>query len=186
MYCDFCGIEQPTSVITATETYPVKGEDITISATVRVCNCCHHKLWDEELDSQNLLTAFADYRKRHDLLVPEDIRRIREKYGLSQTAFAKVLGLGDKTVTRYENGSIADPAQNNLILLASQPSDFALLLERNKSKISDADYQTAISALETLRCRFIYQSSQKAYTYNVEGEIKYSLVPNHWGDQNYA
>lgn len=67
-----------------------------------------------------MLDAFAIYRQRHGLLQPEEIRRIREKYGLSQVAFAKVLGLGNKTVARYENGSIADMAQNNLIELMKQ------------------------------------------------------------------
>jgi DNA-binding XRE family transcriptional regulator len=32
-----------------------------------------------------------------------EIRATREKYGPSQTALARVLGFGDKTITRYEN-----------------------------------------------------------------------------------
>ena len=112
MYCPNCNSEVLTEVKTVSETYPVKGEEITVTAKVRCCKNCGQSIWDEELDGQNLLDAFAIYRQRHGLLQPEEIRRIREKYGLSQVAFAKVLGLGNKTVARYENGSIADMAQN--------------------------------------------------------------------------
>lgn len=185
-YCPNCDAEVSTTVRTISETYPVKGEDITIDAHVRFCDCCGSDLWDEQLDSQNLLDAFAKYRERHDLLQPSDIRATREKYGLSQTAFARILGFGDKTITRYENGSIADAAQNNLILLVQQPSDFAYLLEKNKDKISSSDYCAAKNALEQLRIRFVYVDNKKTYTYSTSERIEYSMTPKCWGDQNYA
>ncbi len=155
MYCPKCNADVETTVREVLETYPVKGESITVKALVRFCNVCGEDLWDEELDEQNLLRAYAEYRRIHGLLQPEEIRAIREKYQLSQVAFARVLGLGDKSVTRYENGSIADLAQNNLIALARHPSVFKELLEQSRSKISPDDYQTANLALDGLRCRVV-------------------------------
>ncbi len=186
MYCPNCDSEVESTVRVISETYPVKGENITIEAHVRFCACCGNDLWDEQLDAQNLLDAFAEYRSRHNLLQPADIRATREKYGLSQTAFARVLGLGDKTITRYENGSIADAAQNHLIALVQQPSNFAWLLEKSKDKISTTDYNTAHEALERLRCRVIYNNREKAYTYAAEESVKFSMKPEYWGDLKYA
>lgn len=186
MYCPNCDSEVRSSVRVVSEVYPVKGEDITIEAHVRFCDCCGTDLWDERLDSRNLAEAFAEYRRRHKLLQPEDIRATREKYGLSQTAFARVLGLGDKTITRYENGSIPDAAQNNLIMLVDQPSDFACLLEKNKGKLSPAEYESALAALNQLRCRFVYTDARKTYTYTGSEGIKYSVSQAYWGDRNYA
>ena len=148
MYCPICDREVESVVRVVSETYPVKGEEVTIDAHVRFCVHCDEELWDEELDAQNLLDAFAAYRRKHSLLQPAEIRATREKYGLSQTAFARVLGFGDKTITRYENGSIADAAQNNLIYLAQEPRNFKTLLEKNQDRISPADYEAAVSALE--------------------------------------
>lgn len=186
MYCPNCDSEVNSSVRIIPETYPVKGEDITIEAHVRFCDRCGTDMWDEKLDAKNLLDAFAEYRKRHSLLQPEDIRATREKYGLSQTAFARVLGMGDKTITRYENGSIPDAAQNNLIMLVEQPSDFLRLLEQSKDKISKADYETALAALERLRCRFVYTDNKKTYTYSENEGIRYCVPQMYWGDRNYA
>lgn len=185
MYCPNCNSEVLTEVKTASETYPVKGEEITVTAKVRCCKTCGQDIWDEELDGQNLLDAFAIYRQRHGLLQPEEIRRIREKYGLSQVAFAKVLGLGNKTVARYENGSIADMAQNNLIELMKQPSNFRELLQKNQDKISKQDYENAMNNLETLRVK-------GTFSYTTDSNMVYNLRPNSpnrpefLGDRYYA
>ena len=120
-----------------------------------------------------------------DMKLPEEIRRIREKYGLSQVAFAKVLGLGNKTVARYENGSIADMAQNNLIELMKQPSNFRELLQKNQDKISKQDYENAMNNLETLRVKV-------TFSYTTDSNMVYNLRPNSpnrpefWGDRYYA
>lgn len=195
MYCPKCATDVETTVRETTETYPVKGEEITIQARVRFCSICGEDIWDDELDAQNLLDAYAEYRRRHGLLQPSEIRATREKYGLSQVAFARVLGLGDKTIARYENGSIADLAQNNLIELAQQPSNFKLLLEKNQSKISPEDYCSALDALEKLRLVVIYgqqqavmaYSQQQAYSFTEDKKLRYRIeFPLFWGDAKYA
>lgn len=67
IYCPQCRRYISGSVRTVTETYPVKGEDITIEAQVRFCDHCGSDVWDEELDPQNLERAFSIYRKKHGL-----------------------------------------------------------------------------------------------------------------------
>lgn len=183
MYCPICEREVESVVKTIPETYPVKGEDIIINAHVRYCSCCNSDIWDDVLDSQNLLDAYSAYRTKHGLLHPEDIRATREKYNLSQTAFARILGLGDKTITRYENGSIPDSAPNSLIFLCQQPSIFKNLLEKNKGKISDTDYQNACNALEQRTKRIIYSDNHsEVYTFTKSNTSYYG----YWGDLNYA
>ena len=186
MYCPNCEKEVESVVLTVPETYPVKGENITINANVRYCSCCHSDIWDDVLDSQNLLDAYAVYRTKHGLLHPIDIRATREMYNLSQTAFARILGLGDKTITRYENGSIPDSAPNNLIFLCQQPSIFEHLLEKNKDKISHTDYENARSALEQRRPRIIYSKRNAPYTFGDNNSIVYNKKNSYWGDRIYA
>ncbi len=150
MFCPYCNAEHEGTIRVQQETYPVKGENVTITARVRVCNACGNELWDDQLDSKNLKAAFAIYRNRHGLLHPEQIQKIRMKYSLSQVAFARVLGLGDKTITRYENGSLPDAAQNNLIKLMTDPWNFKELLDANKEKLSASDRGSAERALNVL------------------------------------
>ncbi len=133
--CDYCGKEVDVLLYQASETYKVKDEAITVKATLCKCSCCGEELWVSDINNENLRIAYNEYRKRHNLLMPSQIRSMREKYGLSQVTFAKLLGFGEKTVARYENGSIQDEAHNNLMLLISDPRNLKMLYERNKGTV---------------------------------------------------
>ena len=138
-HCPNCGKEVSVHQIKREETIRVKGENITTMNDVLVCNECGEDIWDNVVDAETLDRAYRIYRGRHGLLMPEEIKRIRESYGLSQINFARILGLGDKTITRYENGSLQDEAGNNLILLSRNPSVFALLFQKNKHRIPESE-----------------------------------------------
>ena len=54
-------------------------------------------------------------------LTPQEIKDIRAKYGLSQKSFARILGLGEASVARYEAGQTPSKANANLIRAAKIP-----------------------------------------------------------------
>jgi len=130
-YCEICGKEVDTKVITKKEKYKVCGEDVEVEAQVLVCIECGEEFYCEELDNATLMNAYNEYRRRHKLLFPEDIKKIREQYGLSQRSFAKLLNWGDKTICRYENGSIQDKAHNSLLLFLREPVNMMTYLTEN-------------------------------------------------------
>mgnify|MGYP002766380872 CR=1 FL=1 len=105
-YCDVCNKVVQTDIVTMRETYEVFGESVDVDARVMVCTECGEDLFCEELDNTTLLTVYNTYRKRHNLLMPEEIRHVRELRGLSQKEFENVLGCDWRTVRRYENGAV--------------------------------------------------------------------------------
>ncbi|MPM22855.1 hypothetical protein SDC9_69314 [bioreactor metagenome] len=140
-YCERCNKLVDTTKQNKQITHNVKGVEITINADVCVCKECGEEVGDEDTDTAILREIYTEYRKLKGLLNPTDIKRIREQYGVSQVVFAKILGLGEKTIARYENGSIQDEAQNNLILLAANFRNFLQLFEKNKLKLSETELQ---------------------------------------------
>lgn len=146
-YCSACAKNVETEIKQMTEEYVVKGQKFIIEARVRLCSECSELIWDDELDNQNMISAFNKYRKANGLLLPDEIKEIRQKYQLSQTSFAKILGLGEKTITRYENGSIQDSAQNNLIFLMRNISSFKLLWKKNKMLLQTIEIDKTEKAL---------------------------------------
>ena len=48
------------------------------------------------------IITYLLYRKKKELLGPQEIIKIRESYNLSQTMFAKILGISEKAIERYE------------------------------------------------------------------------------------
>lgn len=116
-YCEICGKDVETKIITRKESYAVCGEEVEVEAKVMVCTECGEDLFNEELDSATLLNAYSEYRRIHNLLKPEEIKKIREQYGLSQEDFAKLLNWEEKTIRRYENGAVQSPEHNSLLLI---------------------------------------------------------------------
>lgn len=149
-YCEECKREVETNIITQKESYIVCGEEIEVDAQVLVCADCGEEFFCEELDNNTLLAAYNKYRKKHKLLFPEEIKRIREQYGLSQRAFAKLLNWGDKTICRYENGSIQDKAHNSLLLFLREPKNMRVFLNENEILLDERQQKKLYNAVGEL------------------------------------
>lgn len=72
-----------------------------------------------------------------DRLSALDIRQIRGKYELSQQAFARLLGIGETSMVRYEGGKKPSKANANLIRAAANPSFMLDCLKRDGNLIPE-------------------------------------------------
>jgi HTH-type transcriptional regulator/antitoxin MqsA len=60
--------------------------------------------------------AAAAVRREYELLEPNEIREIRAMYGLSQASLERLIHSGEKTVVRWERGSVAQNATADTLL----------------------------------------------------------------------
>lgn len=70
-----------------------------------------------------------------DTMTKERIKETRGKYGLSQRSFAKLLGIGEATMVRYESGAQPNRANANLLRAAEDPRFMQGCLERDGERI---------------------------------------------------
>ena len=77
-----------------------------------------------------------------DDITAKEIKRIRKGYGLSQKAFALLLGIGPASIVRYEQGSQPSKANANLIRAARNPEFMRECIERDGGLLSDAQRKT--------------------------------------------
>lgn len=140
-YCDTCEKEVETEVREITEEFEVKDEKITATIKIRICKICGEEVWDEELEKQNEKIVYSMYRKKKGLLQPEEIKLIREKYHLSQALFARLLGFGEKTITRYERGALQDMAHDILIRLMDEEKNIKTAYEAHKTLFNEKEQQ---------------------------------------------
>ena len=111
-FCSTCGDFVSSSIQNVTETFHVRGFDITITSPARICENCGAIIFDEILDNEKLKLVYRGYRKLKGMLQPEEIREIREKRNLTQEEFSKILGFN---VARYENGSLQSEEEDERI-----------------------------------------------------------------------
>lgn len=171
-YCEECGKEVETKVISKKETYDVCGESVEVDAQVLVCAACGEEFYYEEFDNATLVRAYNEYRRRHKLLLPEEIKSLREKYGLSQRSFAKLLNWGDKTICRYENGSIQDKAHNSLLLFLREPENMRTYLMENEIVLDEKQRLKLLDTVDKLEQDTEYQADRQFF------DIFFSRTPS--------
>ena len=90
-----------------------------------------------KMSNINLLNARNEYRRKHRLLTADEIVGIRAGYGLSQVEFARLMGWGEATISRYESKAIQDEAYDNMLKIAKDnPSIVMELFNKNAQKFS--------------------------------------------------
>lgn len=150
VYCPMCEAEREMQSRTVREEYKVRGETIPIDVPRLSCPTCGESIVDEAFGDPTL-HVYAEYRRRHGLLSPEQIRGIREKYDLSQDAFASLLGTSPATLARYEGGSLQDKAYDHLIRACENPAFVADLVSREGQQLSPRQLQSVQAALSRLQ-----------------------------------
>jgi putative zinc finger/helix-turn-helix YgiT family protein len=180
-FCPNCEEYTETTVRVEKEVYNVRGEPIEIEAEVTICQKCGSKIFDEERDSRNLEKAYSQYREKHNLLSPEQIRSIREKYGLSQRALSRLLGWGEITIHRYENGAVQDNAHNNLLHLIEDPENIKTLFEANRNKLPSY----IASRLEKRIASFSQEDNEQAFQVSFEKLVSHQHVDLTSGFKEY-
>ena len=150
-FCPNCDEIIETKIIEKEETLSVKGKLITCTALVRVCAHCGEEIVDEDLDGVTLRRFYDAYRESEKLLTSADIRNIRSKYKLSQASFSKLLGFGEKTITRYENGAIQDVCHDNLIRLMQNIDAFIEIWDVRKDVLTSKENERIQQFIQTYR-----------------------------------
>lgn len=81
-----------------------------------------------EIDELNLNQVYNQYRVKYKLPFPDEIKQIREKYGLSASKMSEVLGFGANSYRNYESGEVPSLSNARLIQLANDPKEFKRLV----------------------------------------------------------
>lgn len=136
-YCPECDREVDARLECRTETLPVKGEPTSYDAEVAVCPCCGKAIGDSRVEEGNLRRAYSAYCAAHSLMAPDEVKELRNSYGLSLREFSKFLGFGEQTIARYEAGAIPDDSHNTMLKLASTASGAASLLSVREGQLSE-------------------------------------------------
>lgn len=108
------------------------------------------EIFVREIEIENDIKLFDIYKKEKGLMPSYEVKELREKYGLNQKEFAKVLGLGEVSINRFENGSIQTVSVNSTISLAKHPQVFKELLIKTSDILSDKTYWNSYEKVEEL------------------------------------
>ena len=145
MDCPLCEKEHEIEERKRISVITIKGEEVEYEESYYLCN--HMKDEDEnefvpaKILDENMKNARNAYKVKKRLLTSEEIIKIREQYGLSQSDLSNLLGWGEVTISRYESKAIQDEAYDNILrLISDNPMKTYEFLNKNKDKFSESKY----------------------------------------------
>lgn len=136
-FCPECDCEVVAPIELRVETLPVKGEQTPYDADIAICPYCGEAIGDSRIEEGNLRRAYSAYCAAHGLMAPDEVKELRNSYGLSLREFSKFLGFGEQTIARYEAGAIPDDSHNTTLKLALTAEGAASLLSVRGSQLSE-------------------------------------------------
>ncbi|HET6242900.1 MAG: DUF4065 domain-containing protein [Bacteroidetes bacterium] len=81
------------------------------------------------LDEVNMNQGYNQYRDKFNIPFPDEIVRIREKYGLPASRMSSILGFGTNSYRQYEAGEMPSVSNARLIQMADDPKKFIDMVE---------------------------------------------------------
>lgn len=147
--CPHCEKETECTMIRVAQKIEIRSEQIPVDAEYLKCEECHHQFDDPQSELDTISAAYREYRKRHGMLQPEEMKKLRKKYGLTQQEMVAVLGWGIATLSRFENGALQDDAHEKMLRLIADPRNFLKLLEQNPQVLSDEKRNKLTQELKT-------------------------------------
>lgn len=106
------------------------GDIVVLDAEWEECESCGEQIILPALEA----ALEAERYQRLGLLQPTEIKAIRKRMRLTQTEMAQLIGVGEKTYTRWESGrSIQNKSSDNLIRFADTQPELFVQLDARRS-----------------------------------------------------
>ena len=146
-YCPYCKKEVDYK-IEKRDLKEFRGIEINTYENVAVCKECHQDLYVNEIEEKNNERIYELYREKANIIKPQDIVNLREKYDISQRELTAILGFGKMTINRYERGGVPTKSQSDYIkLLIDNDSKFIEKVKEayKNGSINDKTYEKIVS-----------------------------------------
>ena len=148
--CPNCKKETEVSLVQVIQNTEVRGEQIPVKFECFKCSACNTDFDAPKSGQKPLEMVYREYRKRHGMLQPEEIKSLRKKYGLTQYEMANLLGWGVATLNRYENGALQDDAHERVLHLIADHRNFLKVLEENPNTIAPEKREKLVHQFRTI------------------------------------
>ncbi len=147
VYCPYCKKEVEYK-IEKRDVKEFRGIEVNTYENVAVCEKCNNDLYVNEIENENNERIYEAYREKTNIIKPQDIINLREKYDISQRELTAILGFGKMTINRYERGGVPTKSQSDYIKLLIENENGFLKKAKEayeKNNITQKTYEKIVS-----------------------------------------
>lgn len=117
-----------------------RGEKYTVDVCYYQCEDTGEQFTTTDQDSLWTNELYRQYRERHGIPSPQEIKSLRESYGLSRTQLSRMLGFGINQLKNYEDGQVPSESNGKMLKIVSNPLTMMNLLEISHNEFQASEY----------------------------------------------
>lgn len=119
------------------------------------CEDSGERFSDDLLDELSIIQVHNQYREKYGIPFPDEIRRIREGYGISASKMSEILGLGANSYRLCEAGEVPSVAIGRLIMSIRNPATFIQQVTASVHFLTDKEIKKLTLAAENRNTQFV-------------------------------
>lgn len=112
------------------------------------CNVCGKEFTTTDIDKFNTEQVYNLYREQNSIPFPEQLKSLREHYGLSAAKMSELLGFGPNQYRLYESGEIPTGGNATVLGLIVKPESFRNILINNRSSLTSKKIDELLSRID--------------------------------------
>ncbi len=144
------------------------------------CDDTKERFTTTELDELNVGQVYNQYRVKYGIPFPDEIRGIRELYGLSAAKMSEILGFGANQYRLYENGEMPSEAVGKTLKSIMEPEVFIMYVKNSENQFSKEEYGKILAKLS-----HVLNKSEVSHDVDMSFNCNRRSVDNGYARQSY-
>ena len=178
-------IQSPTTggrvfLVEDTEEHEYRKEKFTVHVRYYVCEDTGEQFTGEGQDDLVLNQVYNQWRIRHGVPFPEDIKAIRLRYSLNYSQMSKIMGFGANQWKQYEDGVVPSESNGKMIRAIDNKHIMLTMLSTSKAEFTDTEFERLAMQIKAAPDK-AYDDYAMLLTYGRDSEPN---VYNGFGERN--
>ena len=133
--------------ICTTEIKEFRKEKYQVNVRYYVCEDTGEQFTTTEQDTLQFNYLYSQYRIKHGIPFPDEIKVIRQKYGLNYSQISRILGFGANQYAKYEAGEVPSESNGKMIAAIKDKSVILGLLKGCKNSFQYSEYNKVLTSI---------------------------------------
>jgi len=131
----------PVKEVSTMEAQTFRGETFNVHVRYYVSVNGGEQFTSEAQDTMTFNDLYSQYRNKHGIPYPEEIRQIRERYKLSYKQISTLLGFGINQYAQYERGQVPNISNGKMIRSLRDKKTAMDYLQNCRGAFSEKEYE---------------------------------------------
>ena len=133
--------------ISTTEIKEFRKEKYQVNVRYYICEDTGEQFTTTEQDTLQFNDLYSQYRNKHGIPFPDEIKELRQKYGLNYSQISRILGFGANQYAKYEAGEMPSESNGKMIAAIKDKNVILGLLKGCKDSFQNSEYNKVLTSI---------------------------------------